>query len=266
MLKFPKIALAVAVVTATVMLTSCATSPTGRKQFKLYSSQQLAEIATAQFRQMKQQQPINNAAKDNQYVQCIADKLIAQLPLPWSRQSWEVVVFESDDVNAFAMPGNKIGVYDGMINLAENQHQLAAVIGHELAHVLADHSNERLSSQSLIGFGVKIAEKQGGKSLAQGVGTAANLLIALPYSRVNETEADIIGLDIMAKAGFQPQQSVRLWQLMSQKSGGKSVPELLSTHPTDKSRIADLQKQMNQATALYRQAKTQGYAPHCKKP
>ena len=162
--------------------------------------------------------------------------------------SWEVVVFDSDQVNAFALPGGKIGVYTGLLKVAVTQDQLATVIGHEIAHVLADHSNERLSQSQIANAGLQLtnialgsseyAQYRGATMAALGLGVQYGVL--MPYGRTQESEADIVGLELMAKSGFDPNQSVDLWKNMAKASGGAQPPELLSTHPSHGTRIQDL--------------------------
>ena len=157
------------------------------------------------------------------------------------------------------MPGGKIGVYTGLIDLAENQHQLAAVIGHEVGHVIAEHGNERMSSSALIGVGMEVTNQllqanqiASSNLIMAGLGLGVQVGVQLPFSRTHESEADLIGLDLMAKAGFNPQQSVNLWENMAKASGDKRQPELLSTHPLPATRIANLSKNMPPAIKAYR--------------
>jgi len=117
---------------ATAVLAGCKTSPTGRTQIALYSEQQMSEMGTASFAQMKESQPINKDAKTNAYVNCIAEKVVAVLPKEYASQNWEVVVFEDESANAFALPGGYIGVHTGLLKIATNQDQLATVLGHEV--------------------------------------------------------------------------------------------------------------------------------------
>lgn len=229
-------------------LTACAASPTGRNQILLFSNKDMSSLGAQSFDQMKQETPINKDAKTNRYVQCVANAITAQIPQQAGYDSWEVVVFESDQVNAFALPGGKIGVYTGLLNVAVNQDQLATVIGHEVAHVLANHSNERLSQSQLASMGLQVTDLAIGSSAyaqykdvtmaALGVGVQYGVI--LPYGRSQESEADIVGLELMARAGFNPQQSIDLWQNMAKASGGSQTPELLSTHPSHSTRIHDL--------------------------
>jgi predicted Zn-dependent protease len=135
----------------TIFLSSCAKSPMGRNQFKLYSSSQLAGMGEQAFAGMKKEQKVSSQPMSNRYVKCIADAITQHVPKSVFSGDWELVVFDSPQINAFALPGGKIGVYTGLIGFTENQHQLAAVIGHEVGHVIAEHGNERMSSSALIG-------------------------------------------------------------------------------------------------------------------
>jgi predicted Zn-dependent protease len=185
--------------------------------------------------------------------------------------NWEVVVFEDNSLNAFALPGNKIGVYTGLIKLVDNQDQLAAVIGHEIGHVLAKHSNERASQQMALSQGMGILQAMTNPTSALGqsafglLGIGAQYGVLMPFGRTQENEADIIGEDLMAKAGFDPEQSISLWQKMEQASQGQQPPEFMSTHPAHATRIQDLQAHMPQALQYYQQAQAAGKTPHCSK-
>lgn len=254
------------------LLAGCAQSPTGRSQVLLFSPQEMGQLGADSFEQMKKQEKVSTDARINAYVSCVAKAVTAQVPASYGITSWEVVVFDSKEVNAFALPGGKIGVYSGLLKVAKNQDQLATVIGHELTHVLAQHSNERLSRDQLTGLGMAAADiaigssqfsqYQGAAMAALGLGVQVG--IALPYGREQESEADRLGLDLMARAGFDPAQAIPLWQNMSAAAGGKAPPQLLSTHPSDESRIAELQAQQAEAQPLYQQARAAGLAPQCK--
>ncbi|MEH0740876.1 M48 family metallopeptidase [Vibrio cholerae] len=241
--------LSLSLIAASLALSACSSSPTGRSQLILFSDQDMSSLGAQSFEQMKSEQPISTDAKTNAYVQCVTKTITAHVPKQAGFDEWEVVVFDSDQVNAFALPGGKIGVYTGLLNVAVNQDQLATVIGHEIAHVLADHSNERLSQSQIANAGLQITNIALGSSeyrdmtmAALGVGVQYGVL--LPYGRTQESEADIVGLELMAKAGFDPKQSVALWQNMAKASGGNTPPELLSTHPSHSTRIDDLSAKM----------------------
>ena len=213
---------------------------------------------------MKDKNPVNRSRRTNRYVNCVANAIIAEVG-----GRWEVVVFKDDSANAFALPGGKIGVHTGLLKVAKNQNQLAAVIGHEVGHVLAKHSNERMSQQVVAKFGMQAVDAylgsrgvSGQANIMKALGLSAQYGILLPFSRTHESEADIIGLDLMAKAGFDPRESVSLWRNMA-ASSGRSQPEFLSTHPAPRSRIQKLQSRMGPAMALFEQARASGKRPRC---
>ncbi len=221
----------------------------------LFSSSEMDQMGAESFTAMKQQLKISQNQKQTQYVQCVANRITAVLPAP--QPNWEVVLFDSEQVNAFALPGGHIGVYTGLLEVAKTADQLAAVIGHEVAHVLANHGNEKVSRGQLTGTGLQIVDTVlgvggvGNKELymaALGLGTQVGVI--LPYGREQETEADVMGVELMAKAGFDPSASITLWQNMAQAGGGQG-PELLSTHPSYGRRIDELQQSQAKVRPLY---------------
>ncbi|MDA0107428.1 M48 family metallopeptidase [Vibrio sp. La 4.2.2] len=229
----------------TTAIAACSSSPTGRNQLILFSDAQMSQLGTQSFEQMKNEQKVSTDKEVNAYVQCVAKTITDHVPPQPEFSEWEVVVFDSDQVNAFALPGGKIGVYTGLLNVAVTPDQLATVIGHEVAHVLADHSNERLSQSQLANTGLQITNTALGGSQYRDVtmaalGVGVQYGVILPYGRTQESEADIVGLELMAKSGFDPNQSVELWKNMAKASGGSQPPELLSTHPSHDTRISDL--------------------------
>lgn len=251
-----------------VLITACAVSPTGRQQFTMMSPQQMDSMGAEAFTELKRKKPIADDRRVNGYVTCVAQAITSTLEN--RENTWEVVVFEDDTPNAFALPGGKIGVHTGLLDVAKNQHQLATVIGHEVGHVLAEHGNERLSQQTAVQGGLTIAgslygDSSGGLSqqaMMKVLGVGAQVGILLPFSRVHESEADMIGLDLMAQAGFDPRESVALWRNMAQASQGQPL-EFLSTHPSHGTRIQDLQANMGQAMNTYESARSQGRTPNC---
>lgn len=257
---------------AALAAVACATSPTGRRQLQLFPEGQMQAMGVQAFQQIKEDTPTLDSGPVVTYVQCVSDAITTQVNSASAPAGWEVTVFRSDQVNAFALPGGKIGVYTGLLRVAENQHQLAAVIGHEVGHVLADHSNERLSTNYAAQTGVTLLSVLAGASGAVDRDTAMGLLglgaqvgVVLPFSRLHESEADRIGLDLMAEAGFDPRESVNLWRNMAE-AGGKGPPEFLSTHPSRQTRINDLQSWMPQAVNLYQVAQARGRLPDCRRP
>ncbi|GLS83658.1 M48 family metallopeptidase [Paraferrimonas haliotis] len=257
----------VAVATA-VTLSSCALhkSPTGRHQVLLFSEAEMTQMGAQSFAQIKKQEKISTDANKVAYVQCIADAITAELP---TKQNWETVTFESDQLNAFALPGGHIGVYTGLMKAAENQDQLAAVIGHEVGHVLARHGNEQVTRGQLSSAGLQIAnialqgQSQAEREMAMSaLGAGLQLGLMLPFGRAQETESDEIGAELMAKAGFDPSQAIVLWKNMAKFSEG-APPEFLSTHPSHSTRIEDLTALQAKVMPIYQQAKAQGKRPNC---
>ena len=250
-----------------LLLSACATSPLGRSQLTLMSESEMNSMGAQSFAQLKKDKPISKNQAAIQFVQCVADALIKEA----GGGEWEVVVFDDKTFNAFALPGNKIGVHTGLIALVDNADQLAAVIGHEIGHVQAQHGNERVSQNAAVSQSIALAQAVLAPQSAFGqtamglLGTGAQYGIILPFSRLHESEADIIGLDLMAKAGFDPQESVNLWVKMAKASQGQSPAEFLSTHPSNDTRIQDLQKNMPKALQLQQQAIAAGKQPQCSK-
>ncbi|MEY4719298.1 MAG: hypothetical protein RL563_1916 [Pseudomonadota bacterium] len=248
------------------LLSGCATSPTGRTQLIYMPDSQVDQMGLQAFDSMKSNNPISSNPRHSQFAQCVAYAITQQ-----TGGQWEVVVFEDETLNAFALPGNKIGVHSGLINLVDNQDQLAAGIGHEVGHVRARHSNERLSQETAVSTGLSIVQAVAQPQTALGqtamgvLGLGAQYGVILPYSRIHESEADTIGLDLMARAGFDPRQSINLWLKMDQASKGGQPIEFLSTHPSHSSRIDNLNQHMNQALQLQQQAWNTGRQPRCVK-
>lgn len=251
---------------ASLLMASCATSPTGRSQFIMMPDNQINQMGLQAFDTLKSDKKISYNTQYNQATQCIARAITNEVG-----GNWEVIVFEDNTPNAFALPGNKIGVYTGMLQLVQNQEQLAAVIGHEIGHVLAKHSNERASQELAVKQGLNILGAMTAPTSALGqlgfglLGVGAEYGVLKPWGRTQESEADIIGVDLMAKAGFDPRQSIGLWQRMEQATQGQSPSEFLSTHPSHETRIQDLENHMPQAMGLFQQAQAMGKQPRCLK-
>jgi predicted Zn-dependent protease len=253
---------AIAVTLSLALALGCATSPTGRRQLKLLSDAEIDKMGVDAFQEMKAKGPISENRRANRLVRCVADAITAQLPAPYASRKWEVVVFDEETPNAFALPGGKIGVHTGLLSVAESQGQLATVIGHEVAHVIAGHSNERASHQIATGTAAAVAAEVAGPLGEAAVGAGAQLGLLLPFSRTQEAEADVLGLEYMARAGFDPTESVVLWQNMERASDG-APPEFLSTHPSGGTRIRGLQGKLPEMIPLYNQAREAGRRPDC---
>lgn len=249
-----------------LMMNACATSPTGRSQFIFMPDNQVDQMGLQAFDSMKSKNPLSQNQRYSQFAQCVAYGITREVG-----GQWEVVVFEDPSFNAFALPGNKIGVHSGLINLVDNQDQLAAVIGHEIGHVLSRHSNERLSQETAVSTGLNMVQAVTQPQTALGqtalglLGVGAQYGVILPYSRIHESEADTIGLDLMARAGFDPRQSIKLWLKMDKAAQSGQPIEFMSTHPSHASRIENLNQHMNQALQLRQQAWNMGKQPRCAK-
>lgn len=256
-------------IAVTAFVTACATSPEGRKQLALLPDDQIDNMGIQSFEQIKKETPTTNNKHTQLYVECIADRIIPHVTQNPDPSQWEVVVFEDEQANAFALPGYKIGVYTGLLRYAQNQDQLAAVMGHEVAHVIAKHGNERVSNQIAAEAGLAVAaialgaagNKDNGGLILAGLGLGVQYGVILPFSRSHESEADLIGLDLMAKAGFNPAESVTLWQNMSQ--GGTSPPEFMSTHPSNETRIKQLKERIPKVNTYYQVAVKKGQRAKC---
>jgi predicted Zn-dependent protease len=261
----------ISIALSSLIVASCSTSPTGRSQMIWKSDAELEAQSTRAFNQMKASMPLSTDREKIDYVACVAEAVVGALEPPYDQMQWDLAVFESESVNAFAMPGGKIGVFTGILDVTENQDQLATVIGHEIAHVTARHSNERASRSSLTGVGINVASiilgggHRGATYTAQqALSAGAAVGIALPHTRGQESEADIIGLEYMAKAGFDPRESVPLWKRMD-ASSDKAPAEFLSTHPASETRIENLVGQWQKTLPLYNAAIAEGRVPTCTK-
>jgi predicted Zn-dependent protease len=241
------------------VVAGCATSPLGRSQLSLVSDDHMAQVGATAFSQIAQKTPVTQDAAQSHFVVCVADAITTAIP--GNATPWQVKVFESKEINAFALPGGKIGVYTGLLKVATTQDQLGAVLGHEVSHVLAHHSAERYSDQ--------LAANAGAALVGAFTGVDTNLLsgaaglVLLKFSRTQETEADLLGLDLMSRAGFDPHGAITLWNNMSRAATGNKPPEILSTHPSDEDRINRLEQRLPQDVPLFEQARAAGRRPQC---
>ena len=229
------------------------------------SEQQLNQLGAQAFVEAKSKGPLSNDAKQNAYVRCVVNALVRQLPSQNQSVAWETALFANKEPNAFALPGGKVGVNTGIFTVAKNQDQLAAVLAHEIGHVVERHHDERITRQMGASGAVQLLGALAGDygSLAtQGGGLLAQTGFLLPGSRVQETEADVVGQKLMANAGFDPAQAVNLWQNMIAASGGRQ-PEWLSTHPDPQSRIQELRSRAGNLSPAYQEARAAGRIPRC---
>lgn len=249
------------------VLAACTTSPAGRSQFIVVSDSDMDRMGTAAFSQIKAGGTLANDPARARYVNCVAQALVAQLPESSRRQAWEVVLIADDTPNAFALPGGKVGVNTGLLKVATTQDQLAAVIGHELGHVVSRHAAERVSQQFATQTAMQVINSATGGERQQllgllGVGAQAG--IVLPFSRRHESEADVLGQRYMASAGFDPRAAATLWENMVRHGGGARVPAFLSTHPDPQQRIQALAAAAPGLMPTYEQARSAGRRPNCR--
>ncbi|MEE2691316.1 MAG: M48 family metallopeptidase [Pseudomonadota bacterium] len=223
----------------------------GRSQLLFVSSDQMAQLASSAWTDLKKQEKTTSDPKYVNRVKRVAPRIIQASGN--NPSAWEVQVFDSKQLNAFALPGGKIGFYTGILDIMDNDDQIACVMGHEVAHVNYNHSGERYSQSTLAQTGLTVAQVAVGDSRYQSqimgvLGMGASLGVILPYSRKHELEADKFGLRYMHRAGYNPDEAIKFWQKMSSQKSG-APPEILSTHPSDATRIAQLQREI----ALIRQ-------------
>jgi predicted Zn-dependent protease len=248
-----------------IFVGACASSPLGRKQLITVSDEQMNQMGQQGFEEMKQKIPRSHDQKIINYVNCVVEPLTKVVG-----GTWEVVVFQEKSANAFALPGGKVGVHTGILNVAKNDAQLGAVIGHEIGHVIAKHGAERVSQMLALEVGINLGDvlmRKGevGQNKRKAILVAAGVagqFGALAWSRTQESEADVVGLDLMSQAGFDPNQSIELWKNMAAQGGGKP-PEWLSTHPSDETRINNLKSEIPKYLPKYQKAQSQGRNPHC---
>ena len=222
----------------------CAYNPElGRSQVVLVDDAALAQAAASAWRQTLERGRISRNAADQTRVRSVGQRIVTAAGL--GHLNWEYVVFEDPSVNAFVLPGGRMGVNTGLLRLVQNDAQLAAVIGHEVAHTAARHAAERQSTTALAQIGLGVAgaaagDSGVGRAIGQFGGAGAQLGFLLPFSRRHELEADRLGVDYMQRAGYDPREAVNLWRLMAQR-GAQRGPEFASTHPSDATRIAQLE-------------------------
>jgi predicted Zn-dependent protease len=251
-----------------ILLESCAKVPvTGRRQLNIVSSGDEMQLGLTAFDQMKTNTPISHDAAYNAMVQRVGKRIAAVAGKDLPDAKWEFVVFDSKEANAFCLPGGKVGVYSGILAVTRDDAGLATVLGHEIGHAVAHHGAERMSEATVL-------QKTGqylGSAVSTNTTTQDIFLVAyggltkvgreLPHSRKQESEADHIGIVYMAKAGYDPAQSVAFWERFSQynkqQSGGNSswYAKFLRTHPLDETRIADLKALLPEAQAEFAKSK-----------
>ncbi len=243
---------------------SCSTNPfTGKSNLNFVSNSEIFPSAFQQYGTFLKDNKVVIGTSDSRMVETVGSKIknAAERWLKANGQDhyldgyqWEYKLVESKEVNAWCMPGGKIVVYSGILPITQNEAGLATVLGHEVSHALANHGAQRMSAAQLQQLGaVGVAVATNNKSaetqqiFQQAYGLGSEVGVMLPFSRNHESEADQIGLTLMAIAGYNPDQALTFWQRMSAKGGGQAPPEFLSTHPSDATRIADIKRLIPEA-------------------
>jgi len=250
-----------------LLLSGCGSVPiTGRKQLNLVSDSQVLQSSLTQYASFMKTATISTQKVQSEQVTRVGQRIAAATEAYLNANglsdqvknfAWEFNLVKSNEVNAWCMPGGKIVVYEGIMNLISSDDELAVVLGHEVAHAVAKHSNERMSQQVLAQYGASaVSIFTSGKSaatqqIAQSVyGLGANYGVMQPFSRKHESEADKMGLVLMTMAGYNPDAAVTFWQKM-QANSSSSTPEFMSSHPSHETRIADIQKQLPSVKQQY---------------
>ena len=257
----------IAFVAAALLLTSCGSVPiTGRKQLNLVSDSEVLSSSLSEYNSYMKGAKKSGNTTQSAMVTRVGKKLAAAtesylnnngLSEEVKNFAWEFNLVQDNQLNAFCMPGGKIVVYEGLMKIISSDDELAVVLGHEVAHAVAKHSNERMSQQILTQYGAQVLsgalsnKSAAVQSVASSVyGIGAQYGMSLPFSRKHESEADYMGLILMTIAGYNPDVAVSFWQKMS-ASGSNSTPEFMSTHPSDATRIKDIQKELPDVKAKY---------------
>jgi len=258
----------IAVAFAVVAISACSTVPiTGRRQLMLVSDKEMLSMSFQQYAAFLKQNNLSANARQTQMVVRVGTRIEHAVERYFSAHGladkldgyqWEFHLVESKEANAWAMPGGKVVVYAGILPLCQNDTGLAVVLGHEVAHAVADHGAERMSHALLAELGgaaLKTAIKnkpEKTRTLWMGAfGAGASYGALLPFSRTQESEADHLGLIFMSMAGYDPRAATAFWERMEKMGGGKAPPEFMSTHPSDQRRIADIRRHLPEALTYY---------------
>ena len=254
---------------AGLVLYSCATVPvTGRRQLSLVPNSEILPLSYDQYTQVLKENKLSNNQQWTTMVKNVGSRIKDAVELYMKQKglsdqlngySWEFNLIESETINAWCMPGGKVAFYTGIMPICQDEKGVAVVMGHEVAHAIANHGRERMSEGLVANLGLSSLSAAMGQNptmtqqlLLQSVGIGTQLGM-LSFSRTHESEADEIGLIFMAMAGYDPREAPKFWQRMEAKSNGQRPPEFLSTHPHPSTRIADLNKHMQKALKYYKQ-------------
>lgn len=251
---------------------ACSKAPvSGRNQLIIIPASELRSMSYEQYDQVLAESKLSSDSAQVRRVRRVGTRIQHAVETYFAEQGksdvlkgyeWEFNLIDSKEMNAWCMPGGKVAFYTGILPVCENDSGIAVVMGHEIAHAVADHGAERMSHGLLAQMGgmaleaALASEPQTTKALFMGAfGLGAQFGVLLPFSRTQESEADHLGLIFMARAGYNPEEAVDFWQRMSAQSGGGAPPEFMSTHPSDQTRIANIQRLLPQAKQEFRAAR-----------
>ncbi len=259
-------------ITAVCFMAACSTNAvTGRKQLKLFGEETLQQQAITEYQSFLSQSKVlsGSSNKDAEMVKRVGTRIAQAITSYYAQKGlanelngykWEFNLVDSKEANAWCMPGGKVVVYSGLLNITQNEAALAVVMGHEITHAVAHHGNERMS-QGALAQGLEIvgniatANNPKYNDLFNSVfAPTAQIAVLLPNSRGQELEADHFGLNFAAMAGYNPREAIPFWQRMAAAANGQKPPEFLSTHPSDENRIAKLEQLMPEALSYYKPA------------
>lgn len=242
----------VTIFSTTILLIACGKNSAGRNQINLVSDDEMNTMGEEAYADVLSKSKISRNRVLTSEVEGIGQRIARASGEDFN---WEFALIDENSVNAFCLPGGKVAVYTGIVSVAENNAALAAVVGHEVAHATLRHASERMSQNLLLQTGLSLisvtfatSEYQSLIAAALGIGTTYG--VELPFSRYHEAEADRLGLEYMARAGYDPREAIGLWQRMGEAGGGRP-PEILSTHPDPINRAKDLEKHMGKALEIY---------------
>lgn len=261
-MRFMPSCLRLAVLAGLSIFSGCYTVPeTGRSSFTLLPESQVTGMGITTFEEIKESAPLITSGRNYEMIQRVGFRVADAVGDDLPNADWEFIYIDEDQVNAFALPGGKIAVYDGMFDVIDNEDELAFILGHEVAHVTARHANQRLSQAMVlagIGIGVSFAIEDLDSSEQQLIlaayGLGSTIGISLPYSRMHESEADYIGQLYMARAGYNPEVAPGVWEKMADASPN-GTPGWLSTHPAHEDRTEALQESLPKAKQEYRSSR-----------
>jgi predicted Zn-dependent protease len=259
----------ISVLVLSLILLACSTvAVTGRKQLNLIPSSTMLSMSSEQYGEFLKANKLSTNQQETEMVKRVGGRIEKAVEKYFADQglssklkgySWEFNLVESDEVNAWCMPGGKVVVYTGILPVTRDEAGLAVVLGHEIAHAVAEHGNERMSQMLVTQLGglalseaIKSKPEQTQQLWMTAFGVGAQLGVLLPYSRLQESEADHLGLIFMAMAGYDPNTAVAFWERMAKMNQGQAPPEFLSTHPSDESRIKNIKSLIPEAMKYYK--------------